>query len=333
MTLRSLKTLVLELSKEDMKGRRLTQETQQAALKAQKHFLTWTKENGYDLLKVRKKELRSYHALLCTLKSKRTDELLAPSTVNDRFHSVTVLFSLLYREGVIKENPCHNLRLRLPQQKGTRRPLTIDEIDDFLESLDTSTPQGLRDRTLFELIYSSGLRVAEAAGLKVKDIDIVRREIVVKGKGDRERLVPISKVAHAFLLLFLDERIQDREAWVFPGGRRGPKTGSSLRPESVSERFRVLLRLNDMDKKEISTHSIRHSTATHLLDNGASVRHVQELLGHKNIETTVRYTHVQTEGLAKIYRKYHPREHDLFEAVDDEYLRRFNHLLGDRGKM
>lgn len=82
-----------------------------------------------------------------------------------------------------------------------------------------------------------------------------------------------------------------------------------------------------MYKEELSAHSIRHSTATHLLDNGASIRHVQELLGHKGIETTERYTHVQTDGAAKIYRKYHPREHDLFETVDEEYRRHLDSLI------
>ena len=82
-----------------------------------------------------------------------------------------------------------------------------------------------------------------------------------------------------------------------------------------------------MKTKNVSAHCIRHSTATHLLDNGASVRHVQELLGHQNIETTVRYTHLQTDGIAKIYRKYHPREHDLFESVDEIYRNKVSCLL------
>ena len=333
MTDEALKAFILASSEEDLKGRRLVPHTQAAALKAQSDFLSWITSKGYELVKIKKKHLLEYHNLLCQTKSKKSGDFLCAATVNDRFHSVCSLFSLLYREGIIKENPSHNLDLKLPERKSIRRPLTVDEINSFLEVLDTTTSQGLRDRTLFELIYSSGLRVAEAGGLKVGDIDFDRREIVVKGKGDRERIVPISKIAKDFLVLFLGERIDKPSLWVFPGGTRGIRTGGSLRPSSISERFKVLLKRFEMDKKEISTHSIRHSTATHLLDNGASVRHVQELLGHKSIETTVRYTHVQTEGLARIYRKYHPREHELFEAMDEEYLRRFESLLGGRGKM
>jgi site-specific recombinase XerD len=82
-----------------------------------------------------------------------------------------------------------------------------------------------------------------------------------------------------------------------------------------------------MDKKEISAHSIHHSTATHLLENGAGIRHVRQLLGHKSIETTVRYTHIQTEGLLKVYFKFHPREHDLFEMAGEAYIKRLKKIL------
>jgi len=184
---------------------------------------------------------------------------------------------------------------------------------------------------LFELIYSSGLRVSEAAGIKVRDIDFQRREMIVHGKWDRERVVPFSKVAKDFLLVFLGQRIETPEAWVFTG-TSGRSFGRNLRGTSISRRFRKLLMQFNMDKKEISTHSIRHSTATHLLENGASIRHIQELLGHRYIETTVRYTQIQTDGVFKVFRKYHPREHELFEAVDDEYKRRFETLLDGRTK-
>lgn len=323
--------LALQLSIEEMKGRKLVETTQREVSKAQKDFLTWAEKKQYDLTKIGGEALRTYHAELCQRKSKRDGEPLSSHTINNRWHSVCMLFSYLYLEGVITENPVQKLHLDLPERSGMkRRPLTKDEIEKFLESLDTGTKQGLKDRTLFELIYSSGLRVSEAVGLKVKDIDFERREMVVKGKGARERVVPISKVAKAFLLLFLDERQHLPEAWIFSGSR-GSRVGKPLKGESVSERFRVLLRRFDMDKKEISTHSIRHSTATHLLENGASVRHVQELLGHKSIETTVRYTHIQTDGLFKVYRKYHPREHELFETVDEVYLKRLKGILYRRG--
>jgi integrase/recombinase XerD len=271
--------------------------------------------------------LREYHGELCAARSKKTGERLRPCTINNRFHAVTVLFSLLCREEVRGENPARHLRLEMPEAGGMRRrPLSREEITGFLERLDAGTAQGLKDRALFELIYSSGLRVAEASGLKVRDLDFDRREMTVRGKGDRDRVVPFSLVAKEFLLLFLGERARTPEAWVFCGSR-GPRTGGPLRGASISERFRILLRRFGMDKPEISAHSIRHSTAAHLLENGAGVRHVQELLGHKDIETTVRYTQQQNEAVARMYRKYHPQEHEYFRAVDGEYIKGLRSLL------
>jgi site-specific recombinase XerD len=327
MTGEAVKALALELSHDEMRGNRLCARSQDARIKAQKGFICWADRMGYPLETMGPGELREYHKELCLGKSKRTGEPLAPQTINNLFHSAEVLFSLLYREGVIAKNPGQDLNLSVPEGKGIRRrPLARQEINLFLERIDTGTAQGLKDRTLFEVIYSSGLRVSEAATLKIRDIDFDRREMVVHGKGRRDRMVPFSKVAREFLLLFLKARLDTPEDWVFCGSR-GSRTQEHIRSGGISERFRTLLRRFGMDKKEISAHSIRHSTATHLLENGACIRQVQELLGHKSIETTVRYTHIQTEGLLKVYRKYHPREHDLFEIVGEGYIKRLKKIL------
>ena len=183
---------------------------------------------------------------------------------------------------------------------------------------------------------SAAVRIAWlCAGLKVSDVEFDRRLMVVRGKFDRDRMVPISEVAKAFLELHLGERIGNPEDWIFLGFR-GPRSRGIHAPghvlgTSISERFRYLLRKMNMDKKEISTHSLRHSTATHLLENGASVRHVQELLGHSNIQSTVRYTHVLTDNLAKVFRRHHPREHELFEVIDQTYMDRLARLGTRRG--
>lgn len=114
-------------------------------------------------------------------------------------------------------------------------------------------------------------------------------------------------------------------------GLHGAGARRAMRPGSVGRRFTDLLKRYGMKRKELSAHSIRHASASQLLDRGAGIRHVQELLGHRNIETTALYTHVQGEGLAKIYRKYHPQEHDLFDAVDEEYKKRLETALGAKG--
>jgi site-specific recombinase XerD len=327
----TFKQLAFRLVDEELSARRYAESSKAAVHTALHTFFRWASRRGSpDVRAFGKKELSFYFAWLCKQPSKRTGENLAPSTINERFHSVCFLYSCLYRAGVIAENPAHGLALSVPEPNvWKRRPLTRDEITRFLESIDVSTAVGLRDRALFELIYSSGLRVAEAAALKVGDIDFERRLMVVRGKFDRDRMVPVSEVARDFLARYLGPKLERSDAWVFEGFR-GPTKSRHLRSTSISERFRDLLREFGMDKAEISTHSIRHSTATHLLENGASVRHVQELLGHRNIESTVRYTHVMTDGLAKVYRRHHPREHELFEAVDEDYEKRLSSLAGRR---
>ena len=323
MKAESVRELSLRLVEEEMSAHRLAEGSRKAIRIALKGFFRWARGRKVpDIRTLGKKDLVGYMAWLGTQVSKRTGEALVASTINSRFHTVCMLYSCLYRSGAISENPAHGLDLKVPEIRSwRRRPLTRAEITKFLEMIDLESATGLRDRTLFELLYSSGLRVGEAASLKVKDIDFERRLMIVRGKFDRDRRVPISEVAHDFLVHYLRTRIENPEAWVFPG------SVGHLTQVHISDRFRELLRRFDMDKPEISTHSIRHSTATHLLENGASVRHVQELLGHSSIESTVRYTQVMTDGLAKVYHAHHPREHELSAAVDEDYMKRLEAIL------
>lgn len=323
----------LRLLEEEMAARRYAQTTRAEARASLGAFLEWGKRTGNtNLLGLQKKELVSYHVWLAQQVSHRTGELLAANTVRTRFSYVKMAYSCLYRAALLTHNPTQGLELEAPRVPGyKRRPLTREEITRFLEALDGDSAQGLKDRSLFELIYSSGLRVSEAAGLKVGDIDFERRLMVVRGKFDRDRRVPLSEVACEFLKKHLGVALEKPQQWVFRGSR-GPTGDKHIRSMSISERFRKLLRDRDMDYKDISTHSIRHSTATHLLENGASVRHVQELLGHQCITSTVRYTHVMTDGLAKVYRRHHPREHELFETVDEEYEKRLGVILNHATK-
>lgn len=327
MTEEAVRLMSKELIVAILEGNRLDESYKKGIQKAQHHFFIWSIEQGYpDIRKIGKKELVQYHTVLAQLRSKRTGERLASSTINSRYHAVSMIFSVLYKNGILEKNPCHGLHLDIREVDGyKRRPMTRAEVTEFLENIDITTEVGLRDRTLFELIYSSGLRVSEAVTVKIEDIDFLNRQIIVRGKFDRERVVPVSKVARDFLLMFLGERIQHRQGAVF-AGNRGISDDVPITSSYISERFKYLLRKFDMDKKEISTHSIRHSTATHLLENGASIRHVQELLGHKSIQATVRYTQLQIESIQKVYRKYHPRENHLYERIDDSYNKRLEKL-------
>lgn len=289
-------------------------------------FYSWAESRNFpDITLLEKRDLIEYELWTTKQNVRRTEnEPLSVSTMNSRLNAVKHVFSMLYIQGLIEANPLHGIAYKIMSgKKSMRCPMGKEEIASLLEKIDITTQSGLRDRAIFELMYSSGLRVSEAAQLRIGDIDFEKREGIVRGKFDRDRVVPISHAAIEFLRLYLSDRMRNKEQFVFLNLR---KKDRPIRGTHVSRVFRGYLRKFGMDRKEISAHSIRHSTATHLLDNGASVRHVQEILGHKDIQTTVRYTHVQAEQMAKAYRKYHPREHDLFEVVDEEYEKRLECL-------
>ena len=292
-------------------------------------FYSWAAKRGLgDITKIGKKDLLSYRNHVGHLQSRNPGGgALSLSTMCTMLTAVKHVYKMLYLNGYIQDNPLHSVDYRITSGKqNRRRPLTKKEMAFFLDSIDTATPMGLRDRTIFELIYSSGLRVSEAAGLRIGDIDFENREAIVRGKFDRDRIVPLTQGAACFLKKYLGKRLNQVDDNVFLG-LRAKGFHRPMRGSHISRIFREYLRKFNMDCPEISTHSVRHSTATHLLDNGASVRHVQELLGHKNIETTVRYTHVQTEGLFRVFRRHHHRERELFDMVDENYLERLNRMI------
>jgi integrase/recombinase XerD len=322
----ALEILGIDLLEQELKSSRYAKDHCDRMMNYAKQFIEWVNKyvkGGFNRLC--RKDLLAYQTWLGTCVNIYSGNLISYSTIKHRYSAVKKLFSVMYRAGAIKENPSHSLRFELNGKRTyKRRPMSQNEIMTFLDSILPDDSRGLRNRTFFELIYSSGLRISEAVNLKIGNINFEQREIIVRGKYDRERIVPLSDLACDFLSRHVGEREKFLDEYVFPG-----RLGNNIPicRTSMSRIFRNLIKQCDMDKPELCTHSIRHSTATHLLDNGAGLRQVQELLGHKSIESTVLYTHVQTEGLARIYQKYHPREHELFEIIDEAYEKRLEVLL------
>ena len=274
-----------------------------------------------DFREVELKHIKGYVAYLSKAVSKSGKRKYSQHTKVRKLGEIRVLFRSLYVNGHIMVSPTDGFYLYQRIAESKREALYLDEIEKFLGSIDIDEPLGLRDRAMYELMYSSGLRCSETAGLKIGDIDLESRQILIRqSKWNRDRVVPVSKVATRFLYKYLEGR-RDVNSYVFLGVR-GPLTGST-----VGDRFRELLKRKGMHRNNISAHSIRHSTATHLLEAGADVRYVQELLGHVSIETTVRYTHALQESRKKIYRSHHPRENEYYKEVDDEYRNRLKIFL------
>lgn len=207
-------------------------------------------------------------------------------------------------EGDIK-NPTE--KIETPQvEKSLPDFLTVNELDRLFNSISEEDSYELRDKTIFELLYSSGLRISEAIDLKLSDIDFDNSFIHVIGKGDKERLVPAGKEALRLLVKYIKNSrpaiLGSRESeFLFVS-----KKGSQLNRKSVWRLLKNYVSGTEI-QKNITPHTLRHSFATHLIENGADLRSVQELLGHMDISTTQVYTHMARKKLQEIHKNFHPK--------------------------
>jgi integrase/recombinase XerD len=235
---------------------------------------------------------------------------LRPTTLRRRAAALRGFYRFCFGEGLIGTDVAAHLDL--PRQpRLLPEVLTVAEVDGLLTARTDETPAGLRDRALLELLYASGLRISEAVGLDRDDLSLDEGLVRVVGKGDRERQVPVGEVALSWLRRYMDEV---RPAWLALAAQPGPHGG----PFFLSERGHRLDRRRAWEmlvatarqaglKDGISPHTLRHSFATHLLEGGADLRVVQELLGHANISTTQLYTHLTGERIKDVYARAHPR--------------------------
>ncbi|MEM7276934.1 MAG: tyrosine recombinase XerC [Pseudomonadota bacterium] len=227
---------------------------------------------------------------------------LSPRSIQRRLSAVRSFFRYLIREGHLKNNPATDIRA----PKGRKRlPGTLDP-DQMARLLDlpTDDPLACRDKALMELLYSSGLRLAELISLNLGDIDVTDATVRVTGKGAKTRIVPVGRYALDALDVWLGHRAQFapvEEPAIFVS-----KRGQRISPRSVQQRIRYWARLQGIDEG-VYPHLLRHSFATHVLESSRDLRGVQELLGHADISTTQVYTHLDFQHLAQIYDSSHPR--------------------------
>jgi len=218
--------------------------------------------------------------------------------------SIKSFYRFLQLENYIETNPASHLNspalwFTLPQV------LTEEEVVKLLEQPDLNRPQGLRDRALLEILYGSGLRVSELVKLELKDIRLKDGFLLCKGKGNKERIVPVGRTASHWLKTYL---VDIRPGWNKKGSTVVflTRRGSGFTRQGVWKLLKAYGQKAGLSEK-IHPHILRHSFATHLLEHGADLRSVQMLLGHSQITTTQIYTHVSRERLRQIYDRYHPR--------------------------
>ena len=228
------------------------------------------------------------------------------SSVGRKLSATRCFFRFLLRRGHLTADPTVGL---VTPRKDHQLPvhLTVDDMFRLLEAPPRETPAGLRDRAILEVMYSCGLRVSEVVGLDWGDIDLELEIVRVRGKGGKERLVPIGRAALAALSAYRGQReaLCPRRLYD-PGAVCLNRRGKRLTTRSVARMLEGYVLASGLATKA-SPHALRHSFATHLLNAGADLRAIQELLGHASLSTTQRYTHVNLDQLMRVYDKAHPR--------------------------
>jgi integrase/recombinase XerC len=250
---------------------------------------------GADPCAVDSRRLRAYSAWL-------HGRSYAPSTIARRLASLRSFYRYQRRQGKMIGDPASGLR-NPKQAKRLPRLLRVEEVTGLLDSIPTVEPLGVRDRAMLETLYGGGLRVSELVGLDLPDLDAGQNLVRVRGKGRRERLSPVGQIAMSWIERWLTVRrpARPKEAAVFLN-----RYGARLSTRSVDRLFEAYAKQCGLDPRS-SPHTLRHSFATHLLDRGADLRSVQELLGHRKLTTTQVYTHVTRERLLDVYKDAHPR--------------------------
>jgi len=230
-------------------------------------------------------------------------EQLSARSIQRHLSSIRSFFRYLIREGIVSDNPAQ--AVQAPKaQKRLPSTLDVDQMSGLLDHVNQNTFIGCRDRAIMELFYSSGLRLAELAGLNCRDVDLADQLVYVTGKGDKKRVVPVGGKAISAIKVWLqcrDEHSLFNEVALFVS-----KRGGRLGVRSIQQRLRHWGKHQGISD-HVHPHRLRHAFASHMLEASGDLRAVQELLGHADISTTQVYTHVDFQHLAKVYDAAHPR--------------------------
>ncbi len=250
-------------------------------------FFKYINSRKIDFLNIENIHVRGYLKYLDTCNLKNT-------TISRRISALRTFYNYLLENGLIKSNIFLNVK-NPKLEKKLPNYLNYNEIEEILESIDISTEDGLEKRLLIEMFYSTGCRVGEMVNVKINDIDLRNKTIKVMGKGSKERIVYFGDYASKYLEMYLLGK--DRKGYLFTN-----KKGEKLTIEEVEYIIKDIMKHISI-KTHVTPHTLRHTFATHLLNNGADIRTVQELLGHANLSTTGIYTHVSSDRLKDVYFK------------------------------
>lgn len=225
------------------------------------------------------------------------------SSKTNSITSINNFYIYLVKDKRIDINPCENID-RPKMKKRLPNVLTVNEVDKLLD-IPLHTKEDYRDKAILEVLYATGIRISELTNLKMQDVDFANKVVRVFGKGSKERIVPINKYALKYLGMYLDIRGSFLKGkltdYIFLNSK-----GEAISRESFGLELNKIVKKQGLNKR-VTPHMLRHSFATHMLNQGADLRSIQELLGHSDISTTTIYTHVSNEKVKNDYLKYHTR--------------------------
>jgi len=257
-------------------------------------------EKIYDIKKIDYQIVRRYLVFLY-------DREYSRKTISRHISTLRSFFKYLASQKKINKNPM-NLISNPKQEKKLPKFLYYDQVEKLLDIPDVNDPFGLRDKTILEILYSTGIRVSELINIKIQDIDFNRNTIKILGKGNKERYVIFGKVLKDILDKYLKEArpvlVKDDNNYLILN-----RFGKKISARGVEDILNKVVRNGGLDY-HISPHTLRHTFATHMLDNGADLKSVQELLGHESLASTQVYTHISNEHLRSVYLNSHPRARD-----------------------
>ena len=251
--------------------------------------------NGKDMLKLTTSEINKYI---------KSISFLAPATISHNISTLKSFYLYYIKIGKLTSSPAEAIKL---PKLGTHLPtyLTIDEVNNLLD-IEVSDPFQARNKAILELMYATGLRISEVVSLEFKNIDFDDCIVRVMGKGSKERIVPINDVALKYLKMYINDYRPELVKGTINNYLFLNNHGNVITRQGIFKMIKKYA-LEKGIKKEIGPHTLRHTFATHLLENGADLRIIQELLGHSDISTTQIYTHLTNETLHNEYKKYFPR--------------------------
>lgn len=263
------------------------------------HLLNYLDAQGLSVNATDVSHLQSYLASLLDLG-------LSPRSLARRISGIRALFRFLELDGHIQSNPALLLEMpRIPDH--LPQVLAIEEIDAMIAAIDPSAREAVRDRALLEVLYGCGLRVSELINLQISRLHLPEEYMLVEGKGSKQRLVPLAPPTAAAIADWLDQRSDGK---IKPGEEDflflAPRTGSRITRMRVFKIIKILAERAGI-QREVSPHTLRHSFASHLLEGGANLRAIQEMLGHEDIATTQIYLHLSTAQLRRELLQHHPR--------------------------